>query len=170
MDHLVRQPYPPVTYEVMALDPQDLQVGMKETVGAPHHPGHFRYSMRVAQVLVGTQLQWQSDAFGMVAFDGLHHAGSLGGIQVDSLSLRHGDGTGIRAAYHDDRYADLVQPGNIGDSRDAHDRQQSTHALQCLLGSNQTMRAATERLSGRRWKAAGKFRPSAHAPSICGGA
>ena len=82
----------------------------------------------------------------MVSFDGLHQARGFRRLEVQPLTLRHGNRSRVRAADHDDRNAYSVEASYIGDTGDAEVRHERTRALQRVGGRNRAVSALAVRL------------------------
>src|SRR5580658_7615744 len=95
--------------------------------------------MRKAEFIPGSKLHGKSDAFGMIKLDGLHDSGGSGCVEINTLSLRDGQRSSVRSAYHDDGNADAVQPRYVANTGDAHRSELPPHALSCLGGMNDTV-------------------------------
>ncbi len=87
----------------------------------------------------------------------LHQPRGAGGIEVQAFALGHRDRAGVGPADHDHRHADPVEPGHIGDARDAHPRLERCKVLDGRARRHQAMRAAAISFGGPGWRRAGHW-------------
>src|SRR4029077_2794181 len=98
--------------------------------------------MTAADLVIAQELQWQADALAVKGLDGLHDAGGLGMIEIDTLALRDRQRARIGPRHHDDGKADVVEAGDVGDARDAHRRQQWAQPFDRLARRDNAMGTA----------------------------
>ncbi len=80
--------------------------------------------MVVAEFLQASEFERRLDGFAMVRLDGLHHPRHFRRVEIEALALGNRDGTRVGATHHDNRQADPIEPGDVGNAGNTHDRHQ----------------------------------------------
>jgi hypothetical protein len=96
----------------------------------------------MGKLRIAAELQWQLDMLGVKEFGCFHEPRSCRGLQIDTLTLRNRKRPRIWAANHNYRDADAVEPGDVGDARNAHSWHQLAHTGDRYGWMNRSMSAA----------------------------
>ena len=127
MDQIVGQPDGLAGGEVGAFDPQERPIPVEARAGAQRQP--FEVDQPPAAQFGGAgQPQGQLDPLRVPALDQFHQRPGAGGILGEALALAAGDGARVRPDGREHRHADAVEPGEVGQSGDAHRRHVRAYA------------------------------------------
>src|SRR5262245_10508326 len=108
-------------------------MSVKLAVACPGKRGEIDELMRIAKLLMASQLEWENDALRMKGLDRFHETGGLSCRQRLAFTLKRCYRTRVWAADKCHRYADSVQACDVGDPCNSHDRHERANTCERLL-------------------------------------
>jgi hypothetical protein len=146
VDEVVRHPDRLAVEQVLGLDPGQLGAVAGGEIVRLRHDAEVDHAAVLCQRAARGDRNRQVDMLAVEGLGRLHEAGGAGGVEIEPLALRDGQRARIGAARHDDRDPDVVEAGDVGQTRDPHRARKNAKSRQRFRWRDCSMRSAQIRL------------------------